>query len=285
MRRLLQALFVALACLLMAPTLFAQADFPGTKDYPGIERMPKTFTLSYTYKKFDSFDFPVTENRKEKSQPVEGARYFFHYKIKDGVAPGSALETIRNYQNAAKTVGGQTLYEYTAGINRRTTIRMRKGPSELWIFINAYTMDYEMTIIEKQAMEQQVTMDATAMAGSIANAGSVAIYGIYFDTGKSVVKPESEPAIVEIAKLLTNNPAMKVYIVGHTDMVGDANANQMLSQSRAQSVINELITKHSISDVRMIARGAGPYAPLASNKTEEGRSKNRRVELVEIAAR
>jgi OmpA-OmpF porin, OOP family len=285
MKRILHTILAVLMCVLMAPALLAQADYPGTKDYPGIERMPNTRTLGYTYNKFDSFDFPVTENNKEKSQSVEGARYFFHYKVKDGVAPGGALETIRNYQNAAKAAGGQILYEYTAGVNRRTTIRMRKGASEIWLFINAYTGEYEMTIIEKQAMEQQVTMDAAAMAGSIANTGSVAIYGIYFDTGKSVVKPESEPAIVEIAKLLTKSPAMKVYIVGHTDMVGDANANQMLSQSRAQSVINELITKHSISDARMIARGLGPYAPVASNKTEEGRAKNRRVELVEIATK
>jgi OmpA-OmpF porin, OOP family len=285
MKRTLQAVFAALVCLLMASVLFAQTDFPGTKDYPGIERMPNTFTLGYVYKKFDSFEFPITENNKEKKQQIEGGHYFFHYKIKDGVAPGSALETIRNYQNAARAVGGQVLYEYNAGINRRTTIRMRKGSSEIWLHINAYTMDYELNIVEKQAMEQQVVMDAAAMAGSIANTGRVAIYGIYFGTAKSDLKPESEPAIAEIAKLLTGNPAMKVYIVGHTDMVGDANSNQMLSQARAQSVINELITKHGISDARLIARGLGSYAPVASNKTEEGRAKNRRVELMEITTK
>jgi outer membrane protein OmpA-like peptidoglycan-associated protein len=285
MNRILHAILVAFVCLLMAPEGFAQADFPGTRDYPGIERMPNTFTLGYVYKKFDSFDFPITENKKEKKQQVEGALYFYHYKIKNGVEPGSALETVRNYQNAARAVGGQVLYEYTAGINRRTTIRLRKGITEIWLHINAYTYDYELTIIEKQAMEQQIAMDAAAMAGSIANTGSVAIYGIYFDTAKSNLKPESGPAIVEIAKLLAGNPTLKVYIVGHTDMVGDANANQMLSQARAQSVINELITRHGISDARMTARGLGPYAPVASNKTEEGRAKNRRVELVEIATR
>jgi OOP family OmpA-OmpF porin len=264
---------------------FAQTDMPGSKDYPGISRMPNTFILGYKYSQFDSFSFPVTENNREKQQAVEGKLYFFHYKIKDGVTPGSALETIRNYQNAARSAGGQILYEYTAGINRRTTVRLRKGSAEIWLYLNAYTVDYEMTIVEKQLMEQQVTLDAAAMATSIADSGGVAIYGIYFDTAKSDLKPESEPAIDEIAKLLTDNPTLKVYIVGHTDMVGDAASNVKFSQARAQSVINALVSEHGIAAARLIAFGNGPYAPVASNKTDEGRAKNRRVELVEITTK
>ena len=99
------------------------------------------------------------------------------------------------------------------------------------------------------------------------------------------IKPDSEPAIDEIAKLLTSNPTLKVGIVGHTDMVGDAAANMKLSQARAQSVINDLVSKHGIAAARLVAFGAGPWAPLASNKTDEGRAKNRRVELVEIATK
>jgi outer membrane protein OmpA-like peptidoglycan-associated protein len=140
-----------------------------------------------------------------------------------------------------------------------------------------------MDIIEKQVMQQEVTLDAAGMANSIADTGSVAIYGINFDTASSVLKQDSEPAIDEIAKLLTDNPALKVYIVGHTDMVGDAASNMKLSLARAQSVINALVSKHGIIASRLIAFGNGPYAPIASNKTDEGRAKNRRVELVEIA--
>jgi outer membrane protein OmpA-like peptidoglycan-associated protein len=82
---------------------------------------------------------------------------------------------------------------------------------------------------------------------------------------------------------LKSNPALKVGIVGHTDMVGDAAMNIKLSMARAQSVINELVSKHGIAAARLVAFGAGPWAPLATNKTDEGRAKNRRVELVEIA--
>ena len=146
-------------------------------------------------------------------------------------------------------------------------------------------VEYDLTIIEKEAMKQEVAIDAASMASSIADTGSVAIYGINFDTAKSDLKPDSEPAIDEIAKLLIDNPALKVYIVGHTDMVGDAASNVRLSQVRAQSVITALVTKHGIAASRLIAFGNGPYAPVASNKTDDGRAKNRRVELVEIATK
>jgi outer membrane protein OmpA-like peptidoglycan-associated protein len=123
------------------------------------------------------------------------------------------------------------------------------------------------------------------MASSIADTGSVAIYGINFDTASSVIKPESEPAIDEIAKLLTDNPALKILVVGHTDMVGDLNSNLKLSQARAQSVVTTLVSKHGIAASRLLPFGAGAYAPVATNKTDDGRAKNRRVELVEIATK
>jgi outer membrane protein OmpA-like peptidoglycan-associated protein len=285
MKLIFRTLLAALAALTLSSIAFGQADIAGSKDYPGITRMPNTFIRAYVYSDFDSFPFYVTVNNRETQQTVEGKLYKIYYKIKDGTAPGSALQTIRNYQNAASAAGGQILYEYVAGENRRTTIRLRRGPAEIWLHINAYKLEYEVYIVEKQAMEQQVKVDAAAMASNIADTGSVAIYGINFDTAKSDIKPESEPAIDEIAKLLTNNPTLKVYIVGHTDMVGDAASNVKLSQARAQSVITALVSKHGIAAARLLAFGNGPYAPVASNKTDDGRAKNRRVELVEIATK
>jgi outer membrane protein OmpA-like peptidoglycan-associated protein len=192
------------------------------------------------------------------------------------------LQIVRNYQNAARAAGGKILFDK----NYITTIRLTKGDKELWFDVVPYHgVEYDLTIIEKEAMKQEVAIDAAAMASSIADTGSVAIYGINFDTASSVLKPDSEPAIDEIAKLLTNKPTLKVYIVGHTDMVGDAASNVKLSQARAQSVITALVSKHGIAASRLIAFGNGPYAPIASNKTDDGRAKNRRVELVEIATR
>jgi outer membrane protein OmpA-like peptidoglycan-associated protein len=208
--------------------------------------------------------------------------YHFRYRLKQGLPNSSELQCVRNYQNAARAVGGKILYDK----NNITTIVLNKGNKELWLEVNPYHgTEYDLYIIEKEAMKQEVAIDAAAMASSIADTGSVAIYGINFDTASSVIKPDSGPAIDEIAKLLSENPALKVYIVGHTDMVGDAASNVRLSQARAQSVITALVSKHGIAAARLIAFGNGPYAPVASNKTDDGRAKNRRVELVEIATK
>ncbi len=115
--------------------------------------------------------------------------------------------------------------------------------------------------------------------------GSVPIYGIHFDTGKSDLKPESEPTLSEMAKLLKENPLVAVFITGQTDTVGDPASNLKLSQARARAVVDALVQKHGIAVSRLTPFGAGPYAPVASNKTEEGRARNRRVELVEFPSR
>jgi outer membrane protein OmpA-like peptidoglycan-associated protein len=130
-------------------------------------------------------------------------------------------------------------------------------------------------------MKQEVTADAKFMAEGISTTGHVAIYGIYFDFNKSDVKPESEPALSEIAKLLTGTPNLKVFIVGHTDNVGGVDYNMKLSQARADAVVKALTTKYKANPQRLKAYGVGQLAPVAPNKTEEGRAKNRRVELVE----
>ena len=283
----LHTLLVALAAIAIASTASAQNDQPGSKDFSGIARMPNTYISSYNYLKYDAFSFPVaTVSNQEKKQSVEGERYFIRYNIKNGEERTSALQKIRNYENATKAAGGLVVWEHMNGTdNGELTLKLHKGTSEIWVYINAYINDYTLDIIVKQAMAQEVTIDAEAMASSIADSGSVAIYGINFDTASSVIKPESEPAIDEIAKLLTGNPALKVGIVGHTDMVGDATANMKLSMARAQAVITALVSKHGIAASRLIAFGAGPWAPVASNDTDEGRAKNRRVELVKITTK
>jgi outer membrane protein OmpA-like peptidoglycan-associated protein len=128
-------------------------------------------------------------------------------------------------------------------------------------------------------MKQEVTADAKFMAEGISSTGHVAIYGIYFDFNKSDVKPESEPALTEIAKLLTGNPNLKVFIVGHTDNVGGIDYNMKLSQARADAVVKALTAKYKVNPQQMKAYGVGQLAPVASNDTEEGKAKNRRVEL------
>ena len=288
MKLTFRTLLVALTTFMLISTAISfgqETDRAGYKDYPGIPRVPG-FVLrevgDCVETAFDAYKFWVKENGKNVQQSVEGHMYYFRYRLKQGVTLPSALQIHRNYQNAARSAGGQVLIDE----NGYTTIRLNKGGKELWMEIHTTVgYVYDLTIIEKEAMKQDVAIDAAAMASNIADTGSVAIYGINFDTASSVIKPESEPAISEIAKLLTNNPTLKVYIVGHTDMVGDAAGNVRLSQARAQSVISDLVSKHGIAAARLLAFGNGPYAPVATNKTDDGRARNRRVELVEIATK
>jgi outer membrane protein OmpA-like peptidoglycan-associated protein len=130
-------------------------------------------------------------------------------------------------------------------------------------------------------MAQDVLADAKQMAQEIKNTGKVALYGIYFDTDKAAVKPESASTLKEIAKFLKENASIKIYVVGHTDSAGDFNHNEKLSQARAQSVVAELTGKYGVAANRLKGYGVGPLAPVASNSTNEGKAKNRRVELVE----
>jgi OmpA-OmpF porin, OOP family len=125
-----------------------------------------------------------------------------------------------------------------------------------------------------------VTVDAAAMAKEIDSTGHVAMYGIHFDTNKAELKPESDAAVQEITKLLKQDPNLTLLVVGHTDNVGGYDANLTLSSRRAAAVLEALTSKHGIAAARLRAVGVGMAAPVASNETEEGRAKNRRVELV-----
>jgi outer membrane protein OmpA-like peptidoglycan-associated protein len=138
-----------------------------------------------------------------------------------------------------------------------------------------------LDVIEVKPMQTgQVVVDANAMAREIAATGRVALYGIYFDSGKADVKPESQASLAEIAKLMKQDAAMKLLVVGHTDTNGAFDYNIDLSKRRAQAVVQALVASHGIDASRLKPWGVGFASPVASNRAEDGRGKNRRVELV-----
>lgn len=138
-----------------------------------------------------------------------------------------------------------------------------------------------LEIVEIGQMEERmVTVDAAAMAKGIAETGSVSLYGIHFDTDKAVVRPESAQTLDEIAKLLKADPGLKLYVVGHTDNQGGLDYNLGLSRRRAQAVVEELVKRRGIAAARLAPAGVAMLAPKAPNDSEEGRARNRRVELV-----
>jgi outer membrane protein OmpA-like peptidoglycan-associated protein len=271
--------------VLTAPAAFAQPkplkDFAGAKDTTLFTRMPGFFLVSppaIVEKAFDRYEFFIKGEKARERKPIEGHVITYSYTLdRTAHQTPSSLEIMRNYQAAAAKLGGKVLWED----NYRTTILIAKDGKETWVEVGPVPAGYAYTlrIMERQAMEQKVLADAAAFKAGLAETGHVEVPGIFFDTAKADIKPESEPSLDEVAKLLQADPALKVWVVGHTDNTGVEQANVTLSQARAAAVVKALVAK-GIAGARLSAHGAGPYAPVTENKTDDGRAKNRRVELV-----
>jgi len=144
------------------------------------------------------------------------------------------------------------------------------------------TIMIQVDVINTTPMEEKmVLVKAAEMENKISDTGRIALYGIHFDFNKADIKPDSKPTIAEIVKLLKESPSLKLLVVGHTDNVGTFEFNQDLSQRRAAAVVKELTSKHGIAAGRLASHGASFISPVATNKTDEGKALNRRVELVE----
>lgn len=267
-------LFSAASLLAGAPQS-KDADATGCADHPLFTRMPAMRIVSCKTLDFDQFTFRT--GVKNATTPVEGRRVDIRYQISSGNQAPSPLAIIRNHQQAIAAIGGTTRFED----KRYTTLSVARDSKEIWAQVDtAWGGGYVLTIVEKQAMTQEVTASAELFQAGLSSSGHVEVPGIFFDTGKSVLKAESDAAVAEIARLLKADPALKVYVVGHTDGVATLDLNMKLSQARADAVVQALVAKHAIAAGRLNGRGVGPLAPVASNDSEEGRAKNRRVELV-----
>ena len=212
--------------LLLSTSIAASAqmsDFKGHKDPALFTRMPHYFLPaedSVTDKAFDAFEFQL----KEGTQSVEGHHLNYSYAFDEaaGNMPGM-LQIVRNYEAAARKIGGQVLWDDV----RRATIKIAKNGQETWAFLEAFNegRSYELHIVERQQMKQDVVADAGALQSGLKESGHVEVPGIFFDFGKAEIKAESEAALNEVVKLLQGNAAWKVWVVGHTDNVGTVESN------------------------------------------------------------
>jgi OmpA-OmpF porin, OOP family len=256
------------------PITAQQKDDRNCADHPLLTRMPDYWIRSCVQKQFDAYAFDLGQGKKAQ---VEGEfwqiNYFPQATLK---SKPSELQILLNFENAVKKLGGTVLFKD----KNKETMRVTKEGKEVWITVQtSFTGSYTLLIVEKKAMAQDIVANAEAFSNDLKALGHSAVYGIYFDTGKSDLKPESEQAMKEIVKLLKSEAGLKLYVVGHTDNVGALESNMKLSQDRGEAVVQALI-RNGIEAPRLKGFGAGPYAPVTSNDTEEGRAKNRRVELV-----
>jgi len=192
--------------------------------------------------------------------------------------------------------GGQ-LVGYSA--ERSRYVAAVKDEGERRIYVSLYVVEYQggvhpkiapkpnqvlvrLDTVEAGALKHrmQQVVSSSELERNIDTQGRVTLQGIYFDFNKSELKPESKPALDEIAAFMRKHPARRLHVVGHTDAVGAFDFNLRLSQSRAAAVADALLRGYGIAQGRLTPNGVGMLAPIATNTTEDGRAKNRRVELV-----
>jgi OOP family OmpA-OmpF porin len=258
------------AALLIAAQSRAQSDAQGCKDSPLITRFPGSVISACKDQADDAFDFQQGNNKPKKR--VEGEFHRIDYNFPK---TASKAQVVRNLNTALRTAG----YTFVYDSGEYGDFTGYKGKA--WIQIEvAGTGTYRVTTVTETKLTQDVVADAAALSQGLAATGHIVVSGILFDTGQPTVKPESTPALEQVAKLLKQDPKLKIYVVGHTDNVGALAGNLDLSRKRAAAVIEVLAGKYAIAADRMQPFGNGPYSPVASNDSEDGRTLNRRVELV-----
>lgn len=259
---------------------------------------------------FDEKDRHVNFDRHyfiagDKAVAVEGRIFHDRFNLAGGERTYSDIEFRRNYENAIQALGGKKINttgytrEVIAAAGGRDVLEkvnhaaaavpdyphdiylIRQGGKEWWIDVStgAFPLHGYVVVLEKEGMKQSLGfLDATAMKQAIDKDGRVALY-INFDTDKATLRPDAQPVIDEIGKLLDGDATLKLSIEGHTDNTGTPSHNLTLSTARARSVLGALVGL-GIDPARLASKGHGQDKPVADNGSEEGRAKNRRVELV-----
>lgn len=273
-------------------TAFAQND-----GHPLITPYEGSSIENQEVKEFDEQRFVIGKVQQDgtvKTEKIEGKVTKIDYRDPDN---RSSLERMRNYEQALKKGGFEIVFQCgkeecgpevqieSIGYyppERYLTALLKRKEGNVWIGVFVAAGPWtKIRVVEEKPMETgMVKVTADVLKANILKDGHVAVYGIYFDTGKSDVKPESGETIKEIAALLQTNPSLQLYVVGHTDNVGRHKDNMELSSKRAASVVTEIISRHKINASRLEAGGVGPLAPVTTNDTKEGRELNRRVEIV-----
>jgi OOP family OmpA-OmpF porin len=286
------------ALWLLAPAPGLAQDAEGCKDHPLFTRMPNMYIYGCQSLQFDLRAFPTGPADKDgqtKPVEVEGRVEFLHYVMNEGATPATGLQIMRNFENATKRAGGTIEGQYPGWckanydgermprmgngcISYGLTMKFVRGGKETWAFLQASQDEgaYQLTVSEREEMKQDISV--TELADKLTTEGFVTLY-VNFDTGKSTIKPDSAQTLDAAAGALKAAGDLQVEVGGHTDNVGTPEANLRLSQERAQAVMAALVERGIKAD-RLTAKGYGPTSPIADNRTEEGRAKNRRVELV-----
>ncbi len=314
---------IVVAAVAMGSVATAQEDIDGAADHPLVGRYEGSVITFHQVKGYEetvmpraALTFKDKENLAPKSASVAGKLTSIKY---EGPADRSALEVLRNYQAALEGRGfttvftcrqkecghAATFWEAARGeigmptfwdTNIYALMKLDRPEGTVWASVFAVetkarpgkplTPYIALRVMEERPIEtgKIALVRADALAEKIGIDGRIALYGIEFDYDSDAVKGSSAPQIAEVAAFLKDNPQATVLVVGHTDATGAFDYNRDLSERRAAAVVAKLSDDHGIDADRLFAVGVGPASPVATNRTEAGRARNRRVEIVDLPA-
>lgn len=270
----------AVLCLGMLAGVAAAKD----TDHPLLSRMAGFEIRSKQVRPFDVVE-PSAIGKMAPGQPASFEGKVTAIDYISLTTPSTEIMIYRNYLAAVQKAGGKQLnidFNPNDRVTHNTGVHvfaLPGKPNPVIVLLGiTHGSAYQLTFIEPQAMEQSVT--AGQLAQEIQSKGFATLY-INFDTNKAELKPDGTAAVAQIVALLKQDRALKLSIEGHTDNVGNAVANKKLSQARADAVMRAVVAGGAAQS-RLSAKGFGQEVPVADNRTDEGRAKNRRVELVRV---
>ncbi|MFO8067147.1 MAG: OmpA family protein [Bacteroidales bacterium] len=301
---------------------YARQDIEGSEDHPMISRYEGAYIRGYEHYDYDRITFYTEEDDGElkKIQPEGEVTRILYFLPEKGLSvlqiQRNYQHALKNagFELVYECFGGmdeipndiywdldfdsfEGEHSKNVGMGKDQSYFLARLPQDDGhVYVSAHTWISEyadednqpvtaLQILEEKPMttgKVKVELNAEAMAKDIEKKGSVRIYGIHFDTDKATIREESESTLKEIANLLKQQPELDIGVVGHTDATGSEEYNMDLSKRRAEAVVEFLTSELGISADRLIPRGLGPWAPVASNEDDDGRARNRRVELVKI---
>lgn len=299
MRTLMMAIAAVSICLTVS------ADAAEVKDHPSVSPYPGSVATRRDDDGFKSYSLIVGFNDQGKTDEeilpalkVEGNLSRLAY---ENPKDRSAHEIFTNYREGLEQGGFEILFacveqecgpgyassrwarvtgvRYFAPDMRYLSAKGKSGDQEIYVAILVAKLRHQVEVVEVAEMERGL-VTAKAIADGLMLEGRVVLDGILFDTDKAVIKAESKEALDVIAQYLNDNPALNVFIVGHTDGTGGLDHNMGLSKNRAEAVVAALTSDYAIAASRLSAHGVGPLSPRKTNEAESGRTENRRVEMV-----
>lgn len=259
----------------LAPAQWLRPDDPKCQAPDVLTTMPGCKILRCKVSQYDLYEMPISKTANPRKKAVEGELRHTNYACPKDVAP---LQISRNAENALRAAGFNVVFT-DRYFTRRFYLTAQKGP--VWAYVAADGSNYELVSVKTKEMEQVMEAGADGWIKQINQTGRVSIYGINFDTGKATIRPDSEKVLAELAALLQKQPEWSLVVAGHTDNTGSDAVNLPLSRQRAESVITWLAGK-GIDKTRLVPAGFGSRRPVADNATDDGKAKNRRVDLVKL---